>query len=219
MFLLFSLIICIVSPVVIAKTVDRKYTRCAPDHYGIDEGQGSGCEPCDCNAYGVAYKSTLNENRKRDRDMSCDQMTGQCNCAVIFNVSLREKYTQNKYDDRRCDGCPNLQYLDPDSRSCVDCNCHPEGSRNFQCDLYTGNCECNPMIVGQQCDTRGCEWERWSYGECVVTDFLRCRGTREKSRQQFPAGGGYFSTITKVADCAEVEVVTIPCKQRNCNDN
>ena len=47
--------------------VGAKCDTCAPDHYGIDKG--SGCEPCDCNAYGVAYKSTLNEDRTREREL------------------------------------------------------------------------------------------------------------------------------------------------------
>ena len=36
----------------------------------------------------------------------------------------------------------------------ADCNCHPEGSKQYQCDLYSGQCECNPQIVGKYCDTR-----------------------------------------------------------------
>ena len=45
----------------------------------------------------------------------------------------------------------------------------------------------------------GCEWGIWEYKECIVTDFRKCRGSREKIRKQFPSEGGDFSTIIKVS--------------------
>ncbi|KAL5265606.1 hypothetical protein ACHWQZ_G006355 [Mnemiopsis leidyi] len=196
--------------------VGLKCDSCALNHFGLNEGEG--CKPCDCNPYGVIRQTNLNADRELEPDLSCDENTGQCKCATFFKRLTREQILQNLYNPRTCDGCPANQYLDPDTQQCVDCNCHPEGSKNFQCDLYTGECECNPQIVGQQCDTRGCEWGIWSYGECEITDYKRCRGTRVKSRKQFPSEGGDFSTITKVDSCDEIESTTVACRSRNCNE-
>ena len=51
--------------------------------------------------------------------MSCDQRTGKCNCDVYFNHATKERSLKDRYNHRTCDGCPSLQYLDPDTRQCV----------------------------------------------------------------------------------------------------
>ena len=51
--------------------------------------------------------------------MSCDPITGQCNCEE-FKVSQNKFVKKNKYETRRCDGCPNDQYhKSAEDRTCV----------------------------------------------------------------------------------------------------
>lgn len=199
----------------LANVEGSKCDRCAKNHYGIDTG--TGCVACGCNSYGVTLD--YNADRFREPNMTCHQVTGQCNCnSYRFGNRGREMTVQNKYESRTCDGCPDLQYLGgADDRTCVDCNCHPEGSKNFQCDLYTGYCDCNPQIVGKLCNTRGCEWSIWSYGQtCKIEDYARCKGVRNKTRTEYPSSGGDFSTIVEVAECTKVETTTVVCRERNC---
>jgi len=50
------------------------------------------------------------------------------------------------------------------------CNCNPIGSTNGQCDIVTGQCECQPGVTGLQCErcevnffgfsSSGCKRER-----------------------------------------------------------
>ena len=52
---------------------------------------------------------------------------------------------------------PSFPFTHPHSPSLTNlypaCGCHPEGSKSFDCDLYNGQCDCNPQIVGDKCDT------------------------------------------------------------------
>lgn len=42
------------------------------------------------------------------------------------------------------------------------CNCHALGSTNGQCDIRTGQCECQPGVAGQHCDR--CEVNHFGFG-------------------------------------------------------
>jgi len=181
----------------------QKCDQCRPSFY-FDGANG--CVPCNCNRYGVLYTYDFITPAA---DMSCDMYTGQCNCIS----------SQKQYANKRCDGCPSQQWLgDPTDRSaCIPCGCHPEGSKSFDCGLYDGRCDCNPQIVGDKCDTRGCEWGVWIYGKCSVTCGISGKdGSRERSRTQHPSAGGDFTTIVKVAVCEEVETQIKPCRLRPC---
>ena len=68
----------------------------------------------------------------------------------------------------------------------------------MDCHLYTGDCNCNPQIVGKYCDTRGCNWGIWEYDSCVLTDLTRCAGRKNRTRKEYITKGGDFSTIIKV---------------------
>lgn len=42
------------------------------------------------------------------------------------------------------------------------CNCHALGSTSGQCDIQTGQCECQPGVTGRHCDT--CEGNHFGFG-------------------------------------------------------
>lgn len=42
------------------------------------------------------------------------------------------------------------------------CDCHALGSTNGQCDIWTGQCECQPGVTGQHCDR--CEANHFGFG-------------------------------------------------------
>ena len=42
------------------------------------------------------------------------------------------------------------------------CNCNPIGSTNGQCDIATGQCECQPGITGPRCER--CEVDFFGFG-------------------------------------------------------
>lgn len=42
------------------------------------------------------------------------------------------------------------------------CNCHALGSTSGQCDIRTGQCECQPGVTGRHCDT--CESNHFGFG-------------------------------------------------------
>ncbi|XP_045458049.1 laminin subunit alpha [Melitaea cinxia] len=90
---------CICRPGVIGEKCDR----CAPNHYGLNSGQG--CTPCDC---GIASEST-----------QCDDNTGHCRCA---------KGVTGKH----CDQCA-AGYWNYTKEGCDHCNCNKGYSVGFMC--------------------------------------------------------------------------------------
>lgn len=46
--------------------------------------------------------------------------------------------------------------------SFIRCDCHALGSTNGQCDIHSGQCECQPGITGQHCER--CEVNHFGFG-------------------------------------------------------
>lgn len=42
------------------------------------------------------------------------------------------------------------------------CDCHALGSTSGQCDIRTGQCECQPGVTGQHCER--CEVNHFGFG-------------------------------------------------------
>ena len=59
-----------------------------------------------------------------------------------------------------CEGTP----MPP---NCILCSCDPLGSANHVCDTKTGDCECNPDIVGSDCSE--CGPNMWGFPNCEGT--------------------------------------------------
>ncbi|GFR82556.1 usherin [Elysia marginata] len=127
-----------------ANVEGRACDRCKPGFYLLTAANPDGCLPCSCNILGVARG-----------DVSCNQLTGQCNCKA--NVQ-----------GLRCDECKNgffsLTSANPDG--CTACNCNPVGSTSIFCNPNDGQCLCKTRVQGVKCDeckdgffnfTNGCD--------------------------------------------------------------
>ncbi len=88
-----------------------------------------GCEPCSCNLIGTAG------------NLGCDKKNGLCSCKA--NVA-----------GRACDQCrPGYYGLSADDpNGCRPCDCAVGGAINSTCDATTGQCYCQPNMIGRRCD-------------------------------------------------------------------
>ncbi|XP_012943161.1 laminin subunit alpha isoform X2 [Aplysia californica] len=97
--------------------------RCEPEAYGYDALIG--CQRCNCDYQGVL-----------DRNLNCDQRTGQCSCKA--NIG-----------ERRCDTCLPGYHTFP---FCEFCGCDTRGTQAAICDQRTAQCLCKDNVVGTMCD-------------------------------------------------------------------
>ncbi|XP_070802691.1 laminin subunit beta-1 [Pituophis catenifer annectens] len=111
--------------------------ECASGFFGNPEEVGGRCHPCQCN-----------NNIDSSDPEACDKKTGLC-LRCLF-------HTQGEH----CQECKPGYYgwaLQQDCRKCV-CNylgtvrhrCN--SSENCDCEKETGQCQCLPNVVGQNCD-------------------------------------------------------------------
>ncbi|XP_030063379.1 laminin subunit gamma-1 [Microcaecilia unicolor] len=114
--------------------------RCKDGFFGnaLATNPADKCKPCSCNPYGTVNRQT-----------SCNQVTGQCEC--LPHVSERD-----------CGACEPGFYNLQSGRGCERCECHALGSTSGQCDIRTGQCECQPGITGQHCER--CEVNHFGFG-------------------------------------------------------
>ncbi|XP_030630034.1 laminin subunit gamma-1 [Chanos chanos] len=114
--------------------------RCKEGFYGnaLATNPADKCKPCSCSPYGTV-----------DRQTSCLQVTGQCQC--LPHVTNRD-----------CSACEPGFYNLQSGKGCQRCDCNPIGSTNGQCDIASGQCECQPGVTGQHCDR--CEVNFFGFG-------------------------------------------------------
>ncbi|XP_008295345.1 usherin-like, partial [Stegastes partitus] len=107
-------------------------TNCAHNYYNrssdLQKGSSQGCVPCICDPRGTVAGSV------------CDSTTGHCVCVPT-------RYGKD------CSSCRPGLYLHPDQGICLECDCHPMGALQRDCESQTGQCACaHRSVGGRRCD-------------------------------------------------------------------
>jgi laminin, gamma 1 len=109
------------------------------------------CEKCECND-NIDYRNAV---------YNCDAQTGDC-LRCIYNTTGKD-----------CSECLPDYWGDAlSSIKCHSCDCHPVGSVNEKCNLDNGQCECQPNVIGRQCNQ--CKDTFWNMTQGVGCEECRC---------------------------------------------
>ncbi|CAD5118427.1 DgyrCDS7136 [Dimorphilus gyrociliatus] len=121
---------------------------CAPGYFNMTYGQG--CEACSC-----YFNGTKKPDNYTDELLTCDLKSGQCDCF-------------DRVEGRRCDKCEQNFYGLDSGKGCTACLCNTTGTKTGQgqCNVKSGQCDCNKGVSGLRCDK--CIENHWgfSYSGC-----------------------------------------------------
>ncbi|KAM4734289.1 laminin subunit beta-1a [Anableps anableps] len=119
--------------------------QCSPGYYGNLDEAGGQCLPCQCN----------NNIDMLDPE-SCDARTGECLRCLYHSEGLA------------CQNCKLGYYGNALVQDCRKCVCNQLGSdesscqspTDCHCDRSSGQCHCQPNVIGQHCDR--CVPDTWN---------------------------------------------------------
>uniref|UniRef100_A0A7E4ULG0 Laminin subunit alpha-1 n=1 Tax=Panagrellus redivivus TaxID=6233 RepID=A0A7E4ULG0_PANRE len=121
---------------------------CDIGFYGNPSEWGGSCDPCYCN-----------DNNNLTEYGSCHPVSGDC------------AQCNGNTDGRHCEICKQWYYGDAiDAKNCTECSCNQCGSN--QCDNFSGTCECQPNVEGENCDK--CVENAWGFDSCQGCRMCNC---------------------------------------------
>ncbi|XP_039617053.1 laminin subunit beta-1a [Polypterus senegalus] len=138
--------------------------QCTPGYYGNPDVTGGACQPCQCN----------NNIDMLDPD-SCDIRTGLC-LKCLYHT-----------EGESCERCMLGYFGDAVNHSCRKCACNYLGTANetcpsnseCHCNRDSGQCQCLPNVIGQNCDQ--CALDTWNLASGEGCESCNCHETHSFS--------------------------------------